>query len=105
MALFVLFVAVFDEAATATEIWSGNTTITKLYPYSANAFVFNTAYSNPTYSTCDNGTRWMIPRSHENYEIQVAAVLLAFSQGKSINMVITVLPAACEGTVNRFTIQ
>ena len=47
----------------------------------------------------------MIPKTHEHFEPQVAAILLAFAQGKSINMVILVLPSACEGTVDRFTIE
>ena len=41
--LSILLVLVFSTA-NAAEFWSGNTTITKLYPYSANAFVFNTMY-------------------------------------------------------------
>ena len=104
MILVVPFVAIFSTAHAA-EFWSGTTTVTKLYPYAAAAFAFNTAYSNPTYSTCDGGTRWMIRKTHENYDTQVAAILLAFAQGKAINMVITVLPAACEGTIDRFVIQ
>src|SRR5688572_23528777 len=99
--LSVLLVAAFG-IAKAAEFWSGPTTITGLYPYAENAFVFNTAYANPTYSTCDGGKRFMIPKSHGNYESQVAAIMLAFATGKTINMVIVVLPAACEATVDRF---
>jgi hypothetical protein len=102
--LSILLVAAFNSAS-ATEIWSGPTTITGLYPYPQSAFVFNTEYANTTYSTCDNGKRWMIPKSHENYESQVAAIMLAFAAGKTINMVIVVLPGACEGTIDRFFIQ
>jgi hypothetical protein len=102
--MLCLLLVAASNSTSATEIWSGPTTITGLYPYAQNAFVFNTVYSNTTYSTCDGGKRWMIPKSHENYQSQVAAIMLAFATGKTIDIVIVVLPGACEGTIDRFYI-
>lgn len=85
------------------EIWSDTTKIVTLYP-SATGYYFLTDYSNTTYSTCDGGRRWEIPKSYENYDALIASLLLAFAQDRPIRLVIDDVPPNCAGRVNRFKV-
>jgi hypothetical protein len=90
----------FSQFAQA-EIWSTTTRITALYP-SSTGYAFNTEYANTTYSTCDNGRRWEIPKSYATYDALVATLLLAFAQDRPIQLAIDEVPPSCSGRVNRF---
>lgn len=85
------------------EIWSGETTITSLYPTST-GYIFTTAYANTNLSTCDNGRRWSISSSFSNYNAMVATLIAAFASGNRVTLNIDELPPSCEGHVNRFIV-
>ena len=85
------------------EFWSGETTVTHLYPTS-NMYVFNVTYAN-SLSTCDNGRRFRIDMANPNYNALVSSLLAAFMAGKKINFnVDDAQGSSCEPSINRFFI-
>lgn len=90
--LIGVFALMCSALAQGEEIWSGRTKITHLYP-TPSSYIFKTSYSNTSLSSCDNGTRWYISKSYENYDAMVATLLMAFAAGYDIDMNIEVAPS------------
>lgn len=102
-AKWFLGASVLCSVSAHAEVWSGETTITSLYPTST-GYIFTTAYANTNLSTCDNGRRWSISSSFSNYNAMVATLIAAFTSGSRITLNIDELPPSCEGHVNRFIV-
>lgn len=91
--------------AAAADFWTGTTTITRIYPQATGGTAFLTAYSNSSVSTCDGGSRWLLPMAAPNYKAQVASLLLAFSQGLQVNLRVLDQAPSCMPEVDRFTVD
>lgn len=79
----LLLLVVTTVQGNETEVWSSFTKITKLYPTST-TLAFFTEYKNPTYSTCDGGSRFSLDPNYSNYNIQAGALMAAFMADKEI---------------------
>jgi hypothetical protein len=91
--------------AAAADFWTGTTTITRLYPQSSGGMYFVTAYTNTAASTCDGGSRWQLPMTAPNYNAQVAALMLAFSQGLLVNLHVPDQAPTCAPEIDRFHVN
>lgn len=83
--------------------WSGNTKITHLYPTS-DGLVFMSEFANASISKCDNGKRWMIAKTHVNYDVLVSNLMAAFYSQKLITFNIDNNQSSCQPTINRFLV-
>ena len=99
-----ILLLVCNSNINASDIWSGFTKITHLYPTSG-VFIFNTEYSNTTYSSCDNGKRFSINTNNVDYKVQVSVLTAAFMAGKEIHMHILDRPVACNAVIDRFIVR
>jgi len=92
------------KVCISAQVWSGETTITKLYPTSTD-YIFNVSYSNSV-STCDGGTRFSIRKTYsDNYNALVSSLIAAFIAGKKITFVFDDSQAAnCFPYIDRFQI-
>ncbi len=101
--LLILSTIFFLGTGTASaDPWSGMAEITSVYPHSG-GLVFNTTYTNENLSSCDNGKRFSISKSHPNYETLVSTMLSAFMSAKKINFNIdSNQQLQCQPTINRF---
>lgn len=101
--LLISAMVVSPSICQSTELWSGKTVITDLYPTSGQ-YIFNVSYSNPI-SICDNGTRFSISMSNPNYNALVSSLIAAFMAGKEINFnVQDAQGSGCSPEINRFII-
>jgi hypothetical protein len=91
--------------AAAAEFWTGNTTVSRLYPQATGGMLFLTVYANSAASTCDSGRRWLLPMTAPNYNAQVASLLLAFSQGLPVNLHVPDQAPNCAPEIDRFTVD
>lgn len=101
--LVVAFMLFFVTHAAQAEFWSGQTKVTKVYPYN-DGLIFFTQYANTEVSTCDRGTRFSISKSHPNYEVMVSTLLAAFMSDKSLTMNVASTAPSCMPTINRFIV-
>ncbi|MCF6337515.1 MAG: hypothetical protein L3J84_06130 [Gammaproteobacteria bacterium] len=102
---FLLILSVmFFSGVVFADPWSGRVEITHLYPYS-DGLTFITNYENTEISTCANGARFSINKSHPNYTILVSSMIAAFMSGKKINFKISSgQQPSCEPEIDRFFI-
>lgn len=71
----------------AADVWSGQTRIEWIRPYSGTKDVsFLLADTSVTTSTCDGGRRVRIDKNHPNLEALYSALLTAFAANKEINV-------------------
>lgn len=91
--------------AAAAEFWTGATTITRLYPQSSGGMVFHTAYVNAAVSLCDGSNWWALPMAAPNYNAQVAALMLAFAQGLTVNLHVPDQAPTCAPEIDRFHVN
>lgn len=62
-----------------------------------------TTYANTELSLCDGGKRFVITKSHPNYEVLVSTMLAAFMSDKEISFNIdSGQQPTCSPTINRF---
>ncbi len=88
----------------AAEIWTGYHNVNFLYP-SASGLIIISEYSNSERSSCDNGKRYLINKSHPNYDTLVSSMLMAFASDKKLTFVINdSQPRTCSPDINRFII-
>ncbi|TVZ37845.1 hypothetical protein P886_2191 [Alteromonadaceae bacterium 2753L.S.0a.02] len=99
----VLLLILFLKAGqVSADPWSGTTRIKWLYP-SADGLIFISEYANPDISSCENGSRYLIPLNHPNYNVLASALIAAFMAEKSISFNIdSDQPRSCIPTINRF---
>ncbi|MEI8594379.1 hypothetical protein [Photobacterium sp. Hal280] len=87
--------------------WSDTTRINWIYP-TASGLIFATQdYSNKELSNCDNGHRFIIPRSTDNYEVMSSSMIAAFMADKRVKINIdgeSLSGAVCEPSINRFIV-
>ncbi len=101
--LLILSIMFFSGAVFA-DPWSGRVEITSLNPYEG-GLIFITSYENAEISTCANGARFSIDKSHANYTILVSSMIAAFMSGKKINFKISSgQQPACSPKIDRFFI-
>ncbi len=94
----------FFSGAVFADPWSEQAKITMLYPYDE-GLIFVTSYKNPEISTCNDGARFSINKSHPNYTILVSSMIAAFMSGKEIKFNITSgQQPTCKPVINRFAI-
>ena len=79
--LFVLFL--LFPIFTYSETWvnSPYVTINKVYP-SDGGLAFFPDYSDATVSSCESGSRFVIPLTDVNYNVKASVLLAAFMAGK-----------------------
>ena len=84
--------------------WSPFVTITRLYPVKE-GLIFLTTYADPDLSTCDRGKRFVINKSHANYETLANAMLAAFMADRNISFIpVAGQSPVCAPLIDRFTI-
>lgn len=79
--------------------------ISKIYPFDY-GLIFYTSYKDTTVSSCDSGSRFMIHKNDENYNLKTSALMAAFMAKKKILFRYDAdQTRACEARINRFLIQ
>ncbi|KDM92385.1 hypothetical protein EA58_06610 [Photobacterium galatheae] len=98
---------VMTPLMTKADPWSTPTRIQWLYPTNK-GLVFGTQdYANQTFSSCDAGKRFIIPRTHDNYAVMSSTMIAAFMADKKIKMNIDgeqFNQPVCEPSINRFLV-
>lgn len=104
--LFIAASMVFPMLAHgATWKESGYVEITKLYAYDL-GIIFYTNYSDTAVSSCDNGSRFSIRETSENYPVKASMLMAAFMANKEILFRYDAdQPRACEAIVGRFIVK
>ena len=83
--------------------WSGPTKIQFIYP-AKEGLVFLSVFKNPAVSTCDLGSRFLIPINHVNYNVMVSGMMAAFMADKTINFYYDDSQKSCIPAIDRFHI-
>lgn len=102
----LILTSVLLSSQVNADPWHGYTKISHLYP-TTSGYVFLMDSPNTEYSSCDNGKRFRIEKSHPNYESLVSSLLLAFSQQKLVRINIDghkYSSPTCSPTINRMII-
>ena len=103
--LLVLIGVLSAPCWSATWKDSPYVTINKMYPFDAGLIIY-TSHADPTVSSCDNGTRFAIHYSDENYSVKASLLMAAFMSGKKVLLRYdSSQDKACEARVNRFIVN
>ncbi|WP_299491374.1 hypothetical protein [uncultured Shewanella sp.] len=79
--------------------------ILRLYPVDT-GLAFITEHVDKELSLCDSGTRFLLAKEDENYQVKVSAMMAAFMAKKQILIRYDEnQEPACEAKVNRFLIK
>lgn len=99
----VFLLASAAEGATWKD--SPYVTIERLYPHSE-GMAFYPDYSDKNVSSCDNGTRFNLVASDENYEVKVSVLMAAYMAGKKVLLRYdSSQPKQCAAVVDRFIVK
>lgn len=80
--------ALSSVSALAGDKWVEKDVLDEVYPDSNGLQVVFKSLSSDN-STCNGGRRFVVKRSHDNYDVMVSVLLTAFASGKNVKLNVT----------------
>lgn len=101
--IFCLFSLISSPISANEPVWRGWDKIKILYPaQNGLTLIMNTVPS--TYSTCEDGRRYILLPTTPNYEVIASGLMSAFYMNKTINLATDPATTNCAAVINRVQI-